>query len=90
MSVISRIKAMAGFGAVPGQSTTVPYGSAAGQPFLTDAKLRKALNNAHRNPVVCIAVQWIIDQSSQTPLVLYRLDADGEVEAVPAIRSLTC
>ena len=53
MSVISRIKELAGFGVVPGQSNTVPYGSADGQPFLTSAKLRKALNNAHRNPVVC-------------------------------------
>ena len=83
MSVISRIKELAGFGVVPGQSNTVPYGSADGQPFLTSAKLRKALNNAHRNPVVCLAVNWVIDQSSMTPLILFRLDAEGDSEVVP-------
>ena len=64
-----------------GTASTIPgYGDGGGPAGYEDVAY--ALANAHRNPIVCMAISWIVDQASPTPMVLKHRIAEDEVEVL--------
>ena len=77
MSLLKRIKNLTHY-LVNDDGFTVPGNS--GPPLPTTFSASKSLANAHLNPVVCAATNWITDQASTTSAVLRRVLPDDNVE----------
>ena len=74
-----RLKSWTGLG-IDADRNTVP--SDAMEETNSNASLATALANAHRNAVVCAAINWLSNQMKSTPLEMTERQNDDEVETV--------
>ena len=77
MGLITRLKQYVGISA---DGYTIPAGNDDERAPWPSS--RDVIRQAHRNPIVCAAVNWITDQVTTTPYQLTRI-VDGESEDVP-------
>ena len=77
MGLIARLKQYVGISA---DGYTIPVGNDDERAPWPSS--RNVIRQAHRNPIVCAAVNWITDQVTTTPYQLTRI-VDGESEDVP-------
>ena len=81
MSLLDRFKSFVTGSAVGPSGTTVPGNTTPDADDLP-SNLRRALANAHRNPIVFAVVTWLANQISTTPVTMQRTSPDGEIEVV--------